>query len=265
MAASDVDGDGSNDSRTFTVTVNPNPTGPGDYSDAPDTFGTLTSSRGAWHIVAGDWDGHLGATASSDVDGMPSPNADADSNDDGVVFGGPFIPGQPNFMDITATQPGAAHIFIDLNNDGKFDYSDLAGLRSEYISPFVVGNRNPDSGFGPLLIPAGTTRVQLPVLDFPPNANSAIVRVRFSRDGVLNPFAGALNGEVEDYRVAIGAQAIDPTLRYHLSTGGDLLLDFTGFLDSAPEVTGPWTRRATQSPFTVDPNVGMMFFRASSE
>jgi trimeric autotransporter adhesin len=56
-----------------------------------------------------------------------------------------------------------------------------------------------------------------------------------------------------------------PSVRLSLNGAGELILDFSGFLESAPTIMGPWQRQATESPFTVDQRIGQMFFRASSE
>src|SRR5207253_2130041 len=54
-----------------------------DFGDAPDSYHTLLASNGARHVATGPI---LGSSRDTEADGQPSPNADADPDEDGVTF-----------------------------------------------------------------------------------------------------------------------------------------------------------------------------------
>ncbi|HUS36076.1 MAG TPA: right-handed parallel beta-helix repeat-containing protein [Verrucomicrobiae bacterium] len=250
-----IDENPNNNTTTFNIVVNPVTGNVFDFSDLPNSFGTLDSAIGAKHFISGPF---LGAGVTPEVDGLPSPDANADSGDDGFMPVGPWIAGQIGQADVTVNQRSFFNGYIDFNGDGVFDPA------TEFISPLILGNPNPLSGLGSFELQPGVNRIRIPIpnRDFGPKVFG---RFRVSLEENLAPLAAAATGEVEDYEVKIAGQGVTPILRFSTDVAGSLVLDFTGFLDSAPAVTGPWTRRATQSPFTVDPRVGQMFFRASSE
>lgn len=238
-----------------------------DFGDAPDSdavpgYPTLLTHNGAYHVT--DEAGfNLGTRIDYETDGLPStvalgddqdnglefPQSDDPDDEDGVIFQGALIRGQMVtvnvFVEMPTPGPAKIDAWIDFNQDK--DWSD-AGEQIFKITDVIAGNNTLQ-----FTVPATAT------------LGNTYARFRLSRNGNVALFGKVVGGEVEDYMVEITDQTVTPTLRYSINTAGSLVLDFTGFLDSAPAVTGPWTRRATQSPFTVDPRVGMMFFRASSE
>ena len=56
----------------------------------------------------------------------------------------------------------------------------------------------------------------------------------------------------------------DPTISVSTDADGNVVVTFTGVLQSAPDVTGPWTDAATedQSPLTLTPDQAILFGRA---
>jgi hypothetical protein len=55
----------------------------------------------------------------------------------------------------------------------------------------------------------------------------------------------------------------DPTISVSTDADGNVVVTFTGVLQSAPDVTGPWTDAATedQSPLTLTPDQARLFGR----
>ena len=55
----------------------------------------------------------------------------------------------------------------------------------------------------------------------------------------------------------------DPVPRPTLSILGSTVT-FTGWLEAADSLKGPWTTVAIQTPYTIPPGTGMKFFRADN-
>ncbi len=158
-----------------------------DYGDAPDTFGTLKTSTGAAHTIAGGL--FLGAGVDKETTGVPSADASGDGADeDGVTFPTRFetTNGQAlqAFVDIVASKAGMLDAWLDLNMNGVFD----AGERL-----------TPSAG---MAVVAGTNRL---FFNIPANSptGDTFMRFRISTAGGLTPTDRANDGEVEDYPVKI--------------------------------------------------------------
>lgn len=152
-----------------------------DYGDAPNTFPTLLADDGARHIlVAGVF---LGSGVEADADGQPSPAADADVNDDGVVVNGALLVGRSTTLTVTASIGGFLDAWIDFNLDG--DWNDPG--EQIFSQTSLVQGEN-------------TLAVSVPGDASPGNA---IARFRFSTVGGLAPTGFATSGEVEDYALRV--------------------------------------------------------------
>jgi hypothetical protein len=152
-----------------------------DFGDAPASYPVLLLDTGASHII--DPGFHLGSGVTAEPDGVPSENADADANDDGVTILDPLVPGNTSRIEIVASQAGKVDAWIDLNQDG--DWNDSA--ERVLLSVDVTAGANVVNVAIPEISPEGVT----------------FARFRLSRDGGLGPTGLAFNGEVEDYRVTL--------------------------------------------------------------
>lgn len=172
-----------------------------DFGDAPDPV-TTTPGRyptslafdGARH-VSNATALRLGPTISSELDGSPTPRADADVGDDGVAFQfqGATKPMFNRNVDtsvtVTLTQPGIVDGWIDFNADG--DWTDAG----ENVLNGVVFTESTLSQTFQIRVPANA-----PV---PTVGTNSFARFRASTAGNTLPTGLALDGEVEDYLVRI--------------------------------------------------------------
>jgi hypothetical protein len=198
-----------------------------DWGDAPDpTYPTLSANNGANHTLGGAL--MLGATVDPEPDGQPDATATGDDNDgsnddDGVVFNGPFIPGQQTPITLTVTAPCTLNGWMDFNGDGDWaDQSETlwAGL------PLSAGTHPINIG-----VPIGATLGQ------------TYIRFRVTTSGALSYTGNAPDGEVEDYQVTIEEeQPLDfgdapdapfPTLL--ASNGARHIIDGVTFLGGPPD------------------------------
>ena len=163
-----------------------------DFGDAPDpTYPTLLGSNGARHVVSPNI--FLGAGIDPDPNGQPDPNALGDDNDgnddeDGIVFTTGLVQGNPASFDVTASVNGFLSLWLDFDGDGSWAE---AG----------------DQIFAGQPIPAGTSSLGF-VVPGTAAVGPTFLRARFTRAGALPFYGPAPNGEVEDYRVHIGEQAM---------------------------------------------------------
>jgi len=170
-----------------------------DYGDLPQSYQTLLPD-GARHIVPDVPNLYLGALVDTEPNGLPSPMADGDDNDnladeDGVEIIGVWQdgPGGGTLRITVGAGSGWLLGFIDFNNNGTFlDAGELA------ISQAVSSSGGPDSD-----------GVYVISVDVPPGAiNAATTTTLFARFRLFPErpyipelaYAGtASNGEVEDY------------------------------------------------------------------
>ncbi len=161
-----------------------------DFGDAADsTFPTLLASNGARHALGSQV--YLGSRVDAEEDGQPDAFAagdDATSSDDedGVVFLSPLVPGQWAALEVTASAQGRLDAWIDFSDNGTWSETEdhvfdgvalLPGLNTLFFE-----------------VPASATL----------GAN-AFARFRLSSAGGLGFDGPAVDGEVEDYVVAIEA------------------------------------------------------------
>ena len=163
-----------------------------DFGDAPDpTFPTSLASNGARHVIAaGLW---LGAGVDAEADGQPEATASGDDvggtdDENGVVFVGEMVPGQPASIDVTASAAGLLDAWIDFDDDGDW---------SSPEERIAAG--------APLALGINTVGFTVPATAVPDSA--VFARFRVSTAGVSAATGLAADGEVEDYLVPIGRGA----------------------------------------------------------
>ncbi|MGN6544443.1 MAG: Ig-like domain-containing protein, partial [Aureliella sp.] len=202
-----------------------------DYGDAPDPF-TTTPGRyptryandGARHAVS-QGVALLGSAIDAEDDGNPTPAADGDTNDDGVVFGsalnpqGIFNRGIMTDVTVTLNSPGFVDAWIDFNADGDWnDPGEQILSSAEFRASTLTQTFH-------ITVPANSP--------IPATATTSFARFRSSSTGGLLPTGLAVDGEVEDYKVTIvpgtPPTAVDET--YTINEDGSLTTtDATGTL-----------------------------------
>lgn len=183
-----------------------------DYGDAPSPYPTLEADNGARHYLRAGY--HLGGPPDIDADGFPSPGADGDDlnhqdDEDGVAFLTPLRTNDTAVVEVALAHAGYLHAWLDFNADG--DWADPG-------EKFVPG----------LYRPAGTHRFTFTVpVDSP--LGDTYARFRFASRARMSYNGLAVDGEVEDYRVAIqhGRPVARPDTA-GLDENSSLLLDVLG-------------------------------------
>lgn len=157
-----------------------------DFGDAPAPYPVLQADNGAEHEESNF---RLGVGLTTEADGQPSANADADAGDDGVWFGSVLLyPGARRVeANVSLVGPGQTvyvDAWIDFNIDGDWDDAGEHVVDSDQTS---VG---------------GPEKYQF---DVPADAavGTTFVRVRVSKDPNLSVDGQTAGGEVEDYAVQI--------------------------------------------------------------
>lgn len=190
-----------------------------DFGDAPDSFGTLANSDGARHPAYGPT---LGATRDDEVNaGLPLDGTGDGADEDGVTIE-PITVGQLD-ASVTVNAPvgGKLDAWIDFNGDGSFDSN------GEQIASSII------------LVHGDNTIT----FDVPADAVSdrtIYSRFRISSHGGIGPSGPAMDGEVEDYALALARsngsgvlqkseQTIGSSSTYAVSLGD---LDDDGDLDA---------------------------------
>lgn len=161
-----------------------------DFGDAPDGDGgypTLLINNGARHQI--NLGVFLGSLVDGDPDGQPNNDAtgddgDGSSDEDGIDFVGPLVAHSfPASVRVSVNAPGKLNAWIDFNGDGDWDDDSDRVFTDEPLAP---GANNLS-----FVTPVGSI------------AGETFARFRFSTEGGLGPIGPALDGEVEDYVVAI--------------------------------------------------------------
>ncbi|MCP4251537.1 MAG: hypothetical protein GY778_31250 [bacterium] len=165
---------------------------PDDWGDAPDpNYPTTSASNGARHTIVPAF--HLGARIDGESDGQPDSNAlgdDTDGHDDedGVAFLTPLRPGKVASVRVTASVAGRLDGWIDYNGDGSW----AQGGDQVFNDSALAGGVNIFS----IAVPATAS----------PDITT-FARFRFSSAGALPYTGSAFDGEVEDYKVSMGAES----------------------------------------------------------
>ena len=107
-----------------------------DFGDAPDPdYPTLLSSNGARHTVIPGI--YLGSIVDVETDGLPEENAlgddgDGDDDEDGVDFTSALVRDSTASVTVTASVAGYLNAWVDFNNDGDVDGTDLAVFAGDF-------------------------------------------------------------------------------------------------------------------------------------
>ncbi|MAL14761.1 MAG: hypothetical protein CL554_15185, partial [Algoriphagus sp.] len=176
----------------------------GDYGDAPESYGTPN------HAVPNSTNinslPRLGNIVDRELTAIHSLNADGDDNfsfdlanpssiddEDGVtISSGGFNAGGSKQITINIRQAdnssnkGYVNAWIDWNRDGDFLDADEQVIINQGLSSGMNGNITPS-----ITVPCDA------------NPGDSYLRVRISKTQNLTPLGGALDGEVEDYKILI--------------------------------------------------------------
>ena len=165
-----------------------------DFGDAPDSYSTKMISDGARHVYVPGV--RLGDSVDYEPDGQPTANADGDdvagtNDDDGVTFTSAITPGGTTTVLVTPSTPfGYLNAWIDFNIDGDWNDPNERIVTNQYIynCPHSVS----------FAVPSGAV------------LGETYARFRFSTfDFDISYDKLAHDGEVEDYKVKIGAGTWD--------------------------------------------------------
>ena len=191
VSAADMDGDGDLDVLAVTsdgdvLWFENETTDPGDYGDAPDSYGTSYGANGARHVPTGPT---LGASRDSELNGSPNAAADGDDttdsdDEDGVTISDIHI-GESASVTVNVQNASTGALldaWIDFDGDGEFDSDEQIA-----DSLAVVEGDNTVTFDVPLTATLGST----------------YARFRLSTDGDLEATGAAADGEVEDYALTI--------------------------------------------------------------
>ena len=194
------------------------PAGVRDFGDAPDSYGTTLAANGPWHGISNLF---LGAGIDAETDGQPSANATGDdtnppagpNDEDGVIFTSPLVPGQTATLQVTSSASGNLSGWIDFNGDGVFG--------------------NDESIANGTHVNAGSITV---TFDVPATAveGATFARFRVSSLGWMGPTGASPDGEVEDYRVHVGASGTISGTTFHDRNGNHAF-------DAGDAAGGGWT------------------------
>ncbi|MFO0905951.1 MAG: calcium-binding protein [Pirellulales bacterium] len=166
-----------------------------DFGDAPDPlaaaagqYPTLAANNGARHLPGSRL--FLGAGVDAEFDGQPNATATGDDvngatdDEDGVAIPATLIARLGASITVTASASGKLDGWIDYDRDGIFE-------PAEQIANSLV-------------VAAGVNVIPVAIPATAP-AGATYARFRISSAGGLGPQGLALDGEVEDYRVQVGA------------------------------------------------------------
>ncbi|WP_269518941.1 LruC domain-containing protein [Alteromonas sp. BMJM2] len=153
-----------------------------DFGDAPDTYLTSLSSNGARHGVV---DGiHLGNGVDAEYDAHVFPNSDelTNADEDGVNFITAFEAGLESFMQVSVEGDGYLSMWVDWDQNGTFEASEqlIADKSLTTGTHFIFEDT-------PLGVTSGVTWA----------------RVRYTSTSGVGASGGVIDGEVEDYQVAV--------------------------------------------------------------
>jgi LruC domain-containing protein len=160
-----------------------------DYGDAPDSYGTTLANNGARHLI--NYDNYfLGSAIDSEADAAVYPDTDeaiSTHDEDGILFQTTLVSGLDSQLNVTIG--GAAESYLnawfDWNQDGDFNDADEHVFTGLQLSP---GSHN-------LLYRVPTTA----------SIGKTWSRFRVGDTETIGSNGGYVNGEVEDYEIAISA------------------------------------------------------------
>lgn len=203
-----------------------------DHGDAPFPYPTLEANNGPMHAIRDGFGlGLLTGDGSTVVvdgepDGLPDENALGDDNDkypddeNGVIFTGQLVPGEPATVTITVSTGGRAAGYlqgwIDFNRDG-----DWADANEQVFTNMTL-----------------TAGVHFKTISVPVDAvpGKTFARFRYGYEKDLSYTGPSTAGEVEDYQVAIGGPvAVDDEFTIDSNSQDNI---FTVLANDIPGVNG---------------------------
>ena len=174
-----------------------------DYGDAPDpNYSSLRESNGPRHKVVEGFS--LGLTNTADPDAKV-PDQD---QDDGLIFNA-IVSGfsgsfQFSVQGVSIARPAYVGAWIDFNGNGAFDSSERINIPGR-----IVNGLNTAVNF---TVPSGS------ITD---RAVAARFRLSSDQAAVGSPLGEAIDGEVEDWMITIGANPYtNPTNRFDVTGDG---------------------------------------------
>jgi len=181
-----------------------------DWGDLPDSYGTTAGSGGVSHFVASHF--RLGSTVDGEVDGTPTGDASADTDDGIVILGDGLLHPGENIIEVTvAGVGGTLSGWIDWDNLGSFDADDRLTF-IDAVTGEVLGEEadlTPGTHKLKIIAPSG---IQTGVL---------AARFRWGEVGSGDKVA-AFIGEVEDYYLPSSAVVVAPSLPGDFNNDGNV-------------------------------------------
>ncbi|MEM7050861.1 MAG: GEVED domain-containing protein [Acidobacteriota bacterium] len=168
-----------------------------DLGDAPAPYPTTLGDDGARHVVLATGNPTLGVAVDTEPDGVPSTSHMGDDlagtdDEDGVSNPGVVVPGTDATVTLTGGATGGlVDAWIDFNADG--DWSDPGEQIATSVA--LAAGASLDLTFA---VPPGSPM------------GETCSRFRISSAGGLTPTGLAMDGEIEDYPIAIGVE--DPVI-----------------------------------------------------
>ncbi|AMQ55123.1 DUF7507 domain-containing protein [Algoriphagus sanaruensis] len=177
--------------------------GAADYGDAPASYGTPSHTTPS-NVSPSNITPRFGAIVDRENGSFPSVNADGDDlnsddpsstedDEDGISFSGSFDANQNKTITVNTRGTGQINAWIDWNRDGDFNDAGEQIVTNQAVSGTSTN-----------------TQLQIPVpCDAVPG--DSYMRFRINTAGGLGPDGGALNGEVEDYKITIASTIVPIT------------------------------------------------------
>jgi hypothetical protein len=200
-----------------------------DWGDLPNSYGTLYSSGGAYHLTTGL---KLGSLIGIDPDGIPTADAQGDDtngggdDEDGIApiglwSAGLVSAGKGGSVRVTVSGcTGTCYLsaFIDWNQNGSWNLP-----RERIIDNAPVVNGTQIISFN---IPTNT-----PYITFLNKTYNTRFRLVSASTPTMSPTGGQPSGEVEDYKWVFGPTAVDlREIKATSSTGSGWLFPLAGVL-----------------------------------
>lgn len=170
-----------------------------DFGDAPDSYGSSLSANGARHELV-DQGLFLGTLIDGESNSAIFPASDELTglkDEDGIEFVTSIERGLDAVIQVTASQSGYLNAWLDTNLNGVFDSDEN-----------IISDR---------LLEIGSNKLVFSVPANAQNGNSWM-RFRLSNETNLGPNGGTVDGEVEDYPVAILGSGV--TSEFYPSSSG---------------------------------------------
>jgi hypothetical protein len=233
----DIDGDGIDD-----ICEGQPPTGEFDFGDAPDSYGTLHASGGAYHDVNPAL--CLGLSIDGEPDGQPNASATGDDShggddEDGVLFISSLQAGSQATLRVSVSAPQNTYVnvtgWIDFDGDGQWQdpqervFSDNTWAPVTLVKTFLV-----------------PTDAQTGAATF---ARFRLCRADPGADFLPSPRGYGGEGEVEDYQVQIGREGTPTTGQdYTFDVCFDVELTLPDGSVHRLSLSGPATERVSIGP-----------------